>query len=174
MRVGYGICSANMVVNYIYFGGGERTVSLPTTHGAPIAELRYFITNSIGIGLIGSKEFLIGTTYNFTGAPKFRGTYTRSIRTIAPELTVVIIHRKKILFYTALAIGKSVDDTKFHYSYYDPAFFKNSNSLPSGDHSDYVNAHAAAGLRLGGTIGGFAEAGLGFKGLIHCGLSVML
>jgi len=174
LRLGYGIGSLTTLAGIIV-SSPHQVLSTPTPLGAALADIKYFADDRFSIGLVVGCEFLKGTLANdYSSSAKFRGSYKQTIFTIAPEGTFIIISRKNVLFYTSMALGYSVVNKDFHYSYYDTTYFKNANSLSSGEHSEHINAHGAVGVRFGGTIGGFVEMGLGFKGICNLGLSVKL
>jgi len=143
ITIGYGYYSIYTLVN-----GQPFNVS----SGTPAITYRYYLTRNFTLGVgVGTENISNWGTFT-TIAPEITGTYldTRNTR------------RTRVKLYGSFAYGIAI--------------FHNTN-LPAGQQDNsgvwaYGFQATPFGIRIGRQVAGFAEVGLGYKGLINGGLSV--
>lgn len=176
IRISYGYLTITDIGSVLLYGTHDK-LGPPTPLGTISFDYKFFISNRLSIGFGAASEFLKGDIqgdYTYRGYWN-GGHYNMSVKTFAPELCFILLARKKMLFYTSFAFGYSKTKKQFYFTRENyNAALQNGVRLPSGESSSSINGYGGAGIRYGGIIGGFVEAGLGFKGLFNCGLSVKL
>ncbi len=153
--------------------GDQRSIRYEaTTTGADFFTARFFLYSCLSIGLSGGYVSEQGAVKDRYGTGQVAtATYNRKSVTVAVELNYIYKIKKYLDVYTFIGTG--------------PAFVTLTNTSvssvisPGGkvteSRSDgFVFHYSPVGVRVGGRIGGFAELGYGYKGLLSGGLSVRL
>lgn len=177
IHLGYGMISLSDMGGAIFYGEHSK-LSSPEPIGTPNIDLKYYISRRFAIGVVGGVEFFKGDITGDESYPGYwaHGKYTGRIVAMAPEATFNLLEKRHVLFYVTMALGYSETEKYFQFNQdnYNASFHNGVSSLPDGESSSSVNGYGGFGMRFGGMIGGFAEFGLGFKGLANCGLSIKL
>lgn len=144
--------------------------TITATTGATGVSVRYFRYSVLAFGLSGCILTEKGQTEDVFNKPAIKSTYTQRIVTIALEIYYVYGFRKYFEAYTFLGAG--------------PAFAEITTDINAkGSAKAYTTQQSTnsikmqytpIGVRVGGRIGGFAELGFGYKGLINLGITYKL
>jgi hypothetical protein len=137
------------------------------TVGSLSLSYKYFLLDNLAVGITGSLGFGNGRAFS-TSSYLPVGTFTQHALAIAPEGTLLLNSRKKMMFYYAFALGYGNILRDFSYS--------SPTTLPGHVHKSFLIANACAGTRFAfsNVIGAFMEVNVGFRGLFNLGLSVKL
>ena len=149
----------------LYYGNegmdGNKTITrYPET---TFFTTRYFIYNRLAIGCALGLGAEHGTYSNGPTPGYAHGSYNVNNTTLAFEVYYIYFFRKYLEVYTYAGIG--------------PSFIsKQEMGSPGFDALSYkteiVKAqYTPAGIRFGGRIGGYAELGYGYKGMVNLGIS---
>jgi hypothetical protein len=175
-RMGCGTVSLSTIVPLFrsFYRTDGRYVDVPAPLAIPAISYKYFIGNRLAIGFSIANEYNNGNAFvhrNYDIAGHYKGR----ILTIAPECTFAYAAHKKKFFYLSLAAGYSIVNKRYDYKEVNYLVANQYGiTLPTSAHNEYLNMHLGAGIRFGSTLGGFIEFGMGFKGLLNCGLSAKL
>ena len=128
----------------------------------------YFIFNRLAVGLALGLNTVKGTYDAAIGPGSVAGTYTTNYKTVAMELYYIYLFRKNMELYTFAGAG--------------PSQLKEQSTLisPYGSSTQTYGAGVfkgqitPVGIRFGGRLGGYAELGYGYKGLLNLGISFKL
>ncbi len=168
ISVSYGVISTDQVFGVPNDNGasvsGQKT--LTNSPGSPSVTVRYFFFNRLAFGLTCgflSESGKYTDPYNPLYTP---GTYTKHTTVAAFEVYYIYMFRKYMELYTLAGMGPS---------------FSNMNidvNQPGGSSSTTIQTqnvvkvqYTPIGIRFGGRLGGFAELGIGYKGMINGGIS---
>ncbi len=135
--------------------------------GNAFITVRYFLYSCLAFGFAGGTTNERGQ-YTDPFSPSFiTSTYKKGVTTIALEAYYVYFFRKYLEVYTLLGVGPAftTNTTITNPTLYAPGY----TTATSNDGLKFQ--YAPIGVRIGGRLGGFIEAGIGYKGLINGGLS---
>ncbi len=131
--------------------------------------VRYFLYNRLAIGAGAGITSEQGKYYDPTHLSSQAGTYAASSTTMAVELYYVYHFWKFVEVYTFAGAGPSFISVSSTYTSPGLGFPSETtrNTIMKGQYTP-------VGIRLGGRLGGFAELGYGYKGIINAGISYKL
>lgn len=151
---------------------GRQTKSETANTGANFFTARYFLYSCLSMGVAvgyinqqGNNNERLGFDYVTTS------TYERKAVTVAVELNYIYRIRKYVDVYTFAGFGPTFKTATTNYVYSAISAEAPSKTVRSSDFSFH---YCPVGVRIGGRIGGFAELGFGYKGLLSGGLSLRL
>lgn len=171
LATSYGMITASQVGDKTEANSNSLTgQSITYSSGMMFLTARYFFFNRLALGIAGGVSSERGQYADKHNTSVISRTYSESVTTIAPEVYYIYFFRKYLEVYTLLGIG--------------PGFFTTTtttNATPYSSEAINTEKHDALrlqytpiGIRIGGRLGGFAELGIGYKGLINAGLSFKL
>ncbi len=122
---------------------------------------RYFLSRRFAVGFTAGTQTLSGIVKQDS---QFRDTYnfTDKCTTVAFEMTSVYMQRKIATWYTRMGVGFSFIKEQQDYVY---------SSATSQNFTLFNFQYTPFGVRVGKTLAGFLELGIGYKGVVHGGLS---
>ncbi len=169
----YGYATGNEVianVNEAIKGVGRTHTDQTYSSGPAFVSVRYYVYSCMAFGLTCGYNNQKGATIEsgVGSSPVTTSTYNNKVITVALETYYIYKFRKYVDLYTYVGVG--------------PAFTTRDkdilvtavNAVPSTTTSrtDAFSLHyTPIGVRFGGRLGGFAEIGMGYKGLFSTGLS---
>lgn len=162
IAVSYGIVPADQLAQTI---PGE---TITYNSGATFITARYFMYNRLAFGFsCGIENEKIQFADPRGLAPTTNSA--KKITTIAAELYYIYFFRKYLELYTLCGIGPGLATTTAIPDH--PV----TSGVSETNHQNIFRAqYTPIGVRIGGRLGGFAEAGIGYKGLVCAGLSFKL
>ena len=138
--------------------------------GNIFATYRYCINKRLDLGLTLGMEALSLSHYTHPdlGAPQLLGKYKASITTIAAEIKLVYCEGKVVQFYGFIGMGARYFQEK-QTEYAAAGIYPQNSDLQVTPF--FVNTQwTPLGLRVGKRFYGFAELGVGYKGLLNVGV----
>lgn len=162
--VGYGVLSSNEFVDLF-----SNILATALTGGSYKTENNKGIGNiQAGYKYIPTKRIAVGATYVYAGLSSDvmsgdtkSGTLDKKYHTLAGEFEFRYIAKERFKLYSTLGAGA----TK-----YDETYTPTTGEVDKND-DIYFNFHVSAlGLKFGDKVGGFAEVGFGYKGMVSAGL----
>lgn len=124
------------------------------------ASYRYFVTRGLALGISGSFQPLSGTSNLVLPSTPFN--FTGSNTTVAADLTWLYSSREWYQSYGG--IGGGVSFMHEHDIYTD-------HTVRDINTQTFAFQFTLLGIRVGRSLGAYAELGLGYKGLINAGIS---
>ncbi|MGN6566726.1 MAG: hypothetical protein ACTHJ0_02175 [Flavipsychrobacter sp.] len=127
--------------------------------------VRHFFSNRFGLGLTFGYFADHGDYSYFERSDEYyRGsTYTRSSYIIAPEITIGYLTQPGLKLYMLVAMGARISSANIDIS------GNTSYGRPEPNVIIPALQYTPIGVRFGSGIGGFAELGWGYKGIINAG-----
>ena len=171
----YGITSGTDMLQGFYRRSSRPNYDHPTYNqatamtGNMFATYRYFINRRLDVGVTLGTEVV--TYYHYTnptsGDVGLIGKYKASVTTLAAELKPVYYNGRFVQLYGLIGIGARYFQTT--QTEFGPALIARdvSHVTPFSVNSQWT----PIGVRAGEKLCGFAEFGLGYKGLINVGIS---
>jgi outer membrane protein W len=147
-------------------GGKSETYN----SGATFITVRYFLYNRLAFGFAGGINNVRGQYTDSYHPSLIISTYKQSNTTIAAEFYYIYFFRKYLEVYTFLGVGPSFTTTT---TAVDATLFAPATTVIE-NRDELKLQYTPIGIRLGGRIGGFAELGIGYKGIFNAGISVKL
>lgn len=171
IRMGLGYASSYFIARHHEDGGGilnwdDSQVSIPRKELVKYFDYNFRFGKRLSAGVAASyNNFVLLIHYPYKDE-KIRKQYKQA------TLTVFVRHRytrdssKLCQFYGSMNLGLSIKETETkHYLSNDGTYLKNSaENSGRALHLNFI------GVSIGKKIGGYAELGLGFKGLINAGI----
>jgi hypothetical protein len=150
-------------------GVGRVHTAETYSSGPAFVTIRYFIYSCLAFGVTGGYVNQKGATTEGAGSLAFTSsTYNTKVATIGIEAYYIYKFRKYLDYYTSFGFGPSFA-SKETVSYGTPV---NPVNIVTTSRRDAFSLHyTPIGIRFGGRLGGFAELGVGYKGLFSTGLS---
>lgn len=134
---------------------------------------RYIVSNKMELGAAFGSEFVSFDHYsNPLGRPPvLMGKYKASVTTLAFEVKPVYSNWNLVQLYGFLGLGARYYTEKQVWGQQIAHIGININDFPTF----FINSQwTPIGIRVGKTLSGFAEFGLGYKGLINGGIAYRL
>ena len=151
---------------------GKRSTTETATTGANFFTARYFLYSCLSVGFTGGYIDQKGNNNQRYGAQYVTtSTYEHKAVTIAVELNYIYRIRKYVDIYTFIGAGPAFK-TAVTTNVASPISVDGQAKTTKSE--DLVFHYTPLGVRVGGRIGGFAELGFGYKGLLSGGLSLRL
>ena len=133
----------------------------------------YFVTSRLGIGITAGTEFVTFNQIANYDAPTpglpVLGSFKSNITTVAFELKPVYLNTRLVQLYGLIGLGARYTTDKL---------VSGENNIPGKEVTYtpvFINTQwTPIGVRVGKTLSGFLELGLGYKGLINGGISYKL
>jgi hypothetical protein len=137
--------------------GGEIRQDNENYSGAVHLAYKYLVMDRLGVGGTLAYEHVNADAWQ--GGAK-TGRLKRNYYTIAAEVDYRYIRRPLFTLYSGLGLGYTSHNEKY----------LPDGGTESSDNTGHFNFHVTGiGARYGGRVGGFAEAGFGYKGLFCVG-----
>jgi hypothetical protein len=128
--------------------------------------LKHYFSNHLGLGITGGLFFDHGDYIAGDGDNYYNiGTYTRTSFIIAPEFEVPYYIKHGLKLYMIVALGARFSNANISY---DPNAYA-PYTRPEPNVIIPAFQYTPIGIRFGSGIGGFAELGWGYKGIINGG-----
>lgn len=150
-------------------GGGSDRVPEYDNGGSPnyLLSAKYFFSKRMAVGITFGLETINGESNSdytmASSSPQY--SYNRTYYTIAPEMEFVYVNRRWFRFYALFGAGVAL--VKEQYDYY-----QGGSNPENKTNSVSPNMQITPlGLGFGGRLKGNIEVGLGYKGLLNCGIS---
>jgi hypothetical protein len=154
----------------VSIGAAENNKGLTYHSGASSVTARYFMFSCLAFGFSGGIVQEKGR-YNDAFHPSvITSTYSQSSTTIALEGYYVYFFRKYLEVYTLLGFGPSFTTVT---TVTNPTLYT-AGFTTTASHDGLKMQYDPIGVRVGGRLGGFVEAGFGYKGLVNAGISYKL
>jgi hypothetical protein len=180
--VGHGFLPANSQRNINYYGYNYNYENDRST-GAIFATYRFHLSRLLSLGITGAYEHQKGTwnappylnyydPYNpMPIAPVYSypvGNIQRSRYTIASEITFTYVRLGNglVSLYSLVGLGYTFNYQTTRYAGSDTRYY-----TPDGNPVVFNGHISPIGIRFGRALGGFAEFGTGYKGVMNYGLS---
>jgi hypothetical protein len=130
--------------------------------------VRHFFANRLGIGLTVGYFADYGDYSYFERSDEYdRGsTYTRHSYIISPEVTIRYYTQPGLKIYMVAALGVRISQAEIDIA------GNTSYGRPEPNVTIPAFQYTPFGIRFGSGIGGFAELGWGYKGIINAGFFV--
>ena len=172
LLLNYGYATGNEVianVNEAIKGVGRKRTEQTYSSGPAFVTIRYYVYSCMAFGFTGGYNNQKGATIDVAGSLALTtSTYNNKVVTIALETYYIYKFRKYVDLYTYFGFGPSFT-TKETDVLVTPV---NSVASTTTTRTDAFSLHyTPLGVRFGGRLGGFAEIGMGYKGLFSTGLS---
>jgi hypothetical protein len=147
--------------------GKAEGKEITNTPAAAFFSIKYFIYNRLAVGACGgisTEKSKQADPYNASIA----NIYSVDGRTVAVELYYIYLFRKYLEVFTFAGAGPGFKSSTI-------TNITGSFSSTVTTNSDGLRAqYTPIAIRVGGRIGGYAELGYGYKGILNLGLSVKL
>jgi len=146
-------------------GHGQLSTQLTWT---TFATVRYRVSNRLAVGLaMGTQHFPTAPYYDYYASPNTPSQRSQLHNTcVSSEVLGYYVNRSLIRAYTYLGIGCSL------YKQSDEYFL---SGYPSEKHEHNYSAlnmqYVPLGISVGHRLSGFAEIGVGYKGIVNAGIS---
>jgi len=132
---------------------------------------RYFLESRFSVGITAGFQTIKGGVYYYDGI--LENTYSMINKTIAAEMTMVYMNKRRVQMYVLTGFGVSMSSVTSN----DPV----NNSYTPGIGPTMIFEPMTGTrfnwqldpvcIRVGGKLAGFAELGLGYKGILNAGIS---
>lgn len=150
-------------------GSGNAGVQTGST-GADFFTARYFLYSCLSVGATAGYMAERGNNTAHYGFERVTtGTYEHRALTVAVEVNYIYRILKYLDVYTYVGTGPAFKTT-ITTPVESPLSAAGTAKTERSD--AFVFHYSPLGIRVGGRVGGFAELGFGYKGLVSCGLSV--
>jgi len=176
---GYGQCPSNkgqleiaasygsVTSDQVNIGTVENTKTLTYNSGIAFVTARYFLYSCLAVGFAGGSTNERGQYADAFNPKIITSTFKQGVTTIALEVYYVYTFRKYVEVYTFIGAGPAFTTV---ITVTNPTLYTPGNTITTS--SDGLKAqYTPIGVRVGGRLGGFAELGFGYKGLINAGIS---
>jgi|GEM_PF-2484966 len=177
ITVGYGILPAIQVfkgTEFLLTWGTSTNYKNTSVTGEYFIKYQYHLTKQLSVSLYGGKEQESGVWIYIDKENNSRpsdwniypvGTFSRTSWTAASELNINYYISKYINVYSTLGVSREFIFEKNDYNLNHPDSIVKNNAT-------YISMYySPIGVRFGGRICGNIEIGMGYKGIINCGLT---
>jgi len=165
LGLSYGRVSGTQVLN-AFGNSGDLHYTSSSSSGNIFATYHYFLSDGFCIGAsIGTQSLHYNWQNDNNGA-----SYQEKLNltTAALEMKAIIADTRNTQFYALWGLAATDRSDQIYKVAPTPAY------APAVKSGMIWNIQLSYGIRFGGTFGGFAEVGIGYKGIINGGVYYML
>jgi hypothetical protein len=164
LAISYGLMTGDQFSDQVSNNPAKK---MTYNSGNAFFTLRYHFFSCLALGLAGGVTDAKGQYTDAYHPSVVTSTYQQHVTTVAFEVYYVYTFRKYLEVFTFLGAGPEFGNTPSTTS---PA--PNNTGVTTTDGREAIKVqYTPIGIRVGGRLAGFAELGIGYKGLFNAGIS---